>query len=211
MSEPRSGPTRASWRETAKTVGLAVLIALGVRVGIAQAYQVDGASMEPSLVQGQRLLVLRAAYGLSVPGRTEAVAIWDTPEPGDVVIVESPMDGLDLVKRVVGVAGDVVEVRGGVVFRNGEPVEQVDLGPCDPDRHQRPDVGCRVFEERLGDRRWITSRSVLMGGFGDRSEPVRVPDGHIYVMGDHRDHSNDSRAFGPIPVSHLRGRVMLVD
>jgi signal peptidase I len=210
-TQPRRWIATASVWETARTVGLAVLFALGVRVGIAQAYQVDGSSMEPSLVEGQRLFVLRAAYGLSVPGRTEAVATWDTPEPGDVVVVESPLDGLDLVKRVVGVGGDVVEVRRGVVYRNGVPLAQQDLGPCDPSRHVRLDAGCRVFRERLGERSWTISRSVGGGVFGERAFPVRVPEGHIYVMGDHRDRSNDSRAFGPIPVSHLRGRVLLVE
>lgn len=202
------GTSSASLRESVKTVCLAVLFALGVRVGIAQAYQVDGPSMEPSLVQGQHLLVLRAAYGLSVPGRTEAVAMWGMPEPGDVVIVESPVDGLDLVKRVIGVSGDVVEVREGVVFRNGEPIEPQDLGPCDPRRHEQVEPGCRVFRERLGDRSWTVSRSFLALR---TTEPTKVPSGHVFVMGDHRDRSNDSRAFGPIPANHLRGRVLLVD
>ena len=102
-------------RETVKTVVLAVLIALGVRVGIAQAYVVEGPSMEPSLVDSQRLFVFRAAYGLSVPFRSEAVALWSEPEVGDVVVIESPADGMDLVKRVVGVPGDVIEVSGGVL------------------------------------------------------------------------------------------------
>ncbi|HJL14306.1 MAG TPA: signal peptidase I [Sandaracinaceae bacterium LLY-WYZ-13_1] len=205
----RRGST--SVREVAKTIGLAVVIALGVRVGIAQAYQVDGPSMEPSLVTGERLFVLRAAYGLSVPFRTEALAVWAAPAPGDVVVVESPADGLDLVKRVIGVPGDVVEVRGGVVFRNGAPLAQRDLGPCDPARHGRVDAGCHAYRETLGERSWTTSRSVVGGGLDEDVAPVRVPAGHVYVMGDHRDRSNDSRYFGPVPLSHLRGRVLFVD
>lgn len=209
MRESERG--QSSWVATVRTIGLAVAIALGARVGIAQAYQVDGPSMEPSLVNGQRLLVLRAAYGLSVPGRSDAVAMWGTPAPGDVVVVESPSDGLDLVKRVIGVEGDVVAVRAGVVYRNGEPLEQIDVGPCDPARHREIDAGCRVFVERLGDRTWTTSRSIFWSGLVDELPPLEVPPGHVFVMGDHRDHSNDSRSFGPIPVRHLRGKVLLVD
>ncbi len=193
----------------ARTIVLAVLIALGVRVGIAQAYQVDGPSMEPSLVSGQRLLVLRAAYGLSLPGVTRAVATWGTPAVGDVVILESPVDGLDLVKRVVGVPGDVLEVRRGRVWRNGEPLVEADAGACRPERHLRLEADCRMREERVGGRVWRTSSSV--SGIADELPPVRVPEGHVFVMGDHRDRSNDSRFFGPVPVSHLRGRVLLMD
>lgn len=209
MRDPEErGPT---WLATAKTIGLAVAIALGARVAVAQAYQVEGPSMEPSLVSGQRLLVLRAAYGLSVPGRSEAVAMWSTPAPGDVVVVESPADGLDLVKRVIGVPGDVVALRGGVVYRNGAPLHRIDLGPCDPDRHRDLDIGCHVFVERLGERSYRTSRSILRSSVADDVPPTEVPPGHVFVMGDHRDRSNDSRAFGPIPVQYLRGKVLLID
>jgi signal peptidase I len=207
--EPELRP-RSRWLENTKSLALAIVLALGVRVGIAQAYEVDGPSMEPSLVSGQRLLVLRAAYGLSLPGIDEAVALWDLPEVGDVVIVRSPMDGLDLVKRVIGLPGDEIEVRAGVIWRNGEPVPQAVVGACDPARHASVDHGCEVIEEAIEGRRWRTSRSTLDGVFADVM-PVQVPEGHVFVMGDHRDRSNDSRAFGPVPASRLRGRVLLVD
>lgn len=201
---------RSRWLENTKSLALAIVLALGVRVGIAQAYEVDGPSMEPSLVSGQRLLVLRAAYGLSLPGIDEAVALWDLPEAGDVVIVRSPMDGLDLVKRVIGLPGDEIEVRAGVIWRNGEPVPQAVLGACDPARHASVDQGCEVIEEEIDGRRWRTSRSTLDSVFADVM-PVQVPEGYVFVMGDHRDRSNDSRAFGPVSATRLRGRVLLVD
>jgi len=207
--EPELRP-RSRWLENTKSLALAIVLALGVRVGIAQAYEVDGPSMEPSLVSGQRLLVLRAAYGLSLPGIDEAVALWDLPEAGDVVIVRSPMDGLDLVKRVIGLPGDEIEVRAGVIWRNGEPVPQAVVGACDPARHASVDHGCEVIEEEIEGRRWRTSRSTLDGVFADVM-PVQVPEGHVFVMGDHRDRSNDSRAFGPVSAARLRGRVLLVD
>lgn len=200
----------ARWADNAKTIVVAVVIALGVRVGIAQAYEVDGPSMEPSLVSGQRLFVLRAAYGLTLPGVDRTVALWKVPDVGDVVIIESPVDGLDLVKRVVGVPGDVIEVRDGVLWRNGNAVEHEELGSCDPVRHVSYDPECRVIEEKIGERSWRTSRDEL-GGYGADMAPVTVPEGHVFIMGDHRDRSNDSRAFGPVPVTLLRGRVLFVD
>lgn len=207
-SEPEA--PRSKLFETVKTVGLAVLIAMCVRVGIAQAYMVDGPSMEPSLVNTQRLFVLRAAYGLSVPFRNEALATWASPDVGDVVVIASPVDGIDLVKRVVGLPGDVIEVSDGVLVRNGVPVAHSRRGTCDPADHMDFEPGCEVIEERLGDRAWTTSRT-LVGPWITDAPPMTVPAGHVYVMGDHRDRSNDSRAFGPVPMDRLRGRVLFVD
>jgi signal peptidase I len=200
---------RRGWAENARTIALAIALAFGVRIGIAQAYEVDGPSMEPTVFQDERVLVARCAYGLSLPGLDETLVRWSAPRPGDVVIVQSPRDGLDLVKRVIGVAGDVIEVRDGVIHRNGQPIEQREIGACDPARQLDPDPSCRVYEESDGDaRRWHISRSALDL---DLMLPVEVPEGHVFVVGDHRDRSNDSRAFGPIPTSRIRGRVLFVD
>lgn len=207
LATPRG---RSRGWDTVRIAALTLCLALGIRTGIAQAYQVDGPSMEPSLVSGQRLFVLRAAYGLSLPLVPRTVATWNTPDVGDVVIVSSPLDGLDLVKRVVAGPGDVVEVRDGVVWRNDTPMEQVEVGACDPQRHLSMDPGCRVIAEQVGERRWLTSRA-LDARLGRQLAPIEVPEGHVFVMGDHRDRSNDSRVFGPVPVNRVRGRVLLVD
>ncbi|WP_053236048.1 signal peptidase I [Sandaracinus amylolyticus] len=199
------------WRGHAKTILLAIVLAFGVRIGIAQAYEVDGPSMEPTMFQSERLFVARCAYGLSLPFVDEALVRWGTPQAGDVVIVQSPRDGLDLVKRVIGVAGDVIEIRDGVIHRNGVAITQREVGECDPARQLDPDPGCRVYEETLDTaepRHWHISRSA----FDLEDLPaVDVPEGHLFVVGDHRDRSNDSRFFGPVPASRLRGRVLFVD
>jgi signal peptidase I len=196
------------WEQHGKTVVLAVALAFGLRVGIAQAYEIDGPSMEPTVFQNERVLVARCAYGLSLPYLDEMLVQWSAPAAGDVVIVQSPRDPLDLVKRVIGVPGDVVSVENGVIRRNGQRIVQEEIGPCERTRQLQPDPGCRLYRESLDGHQWLISRSVHSS---DSMLPVVVPDGHVFVIGDHRDHSNDSRYFGPIPAALLRGRVLLVD
>jgi signal peptidase I len=198
---------QSRWEQNAKTIVLALALAFGVRIGIAQAYEIEGPSMEPTVFQDERVLVARCAYGLSLPGLAEALFEWSGPQAGEVVIVES-LEGLDLVKRVIGVAGDVIAIEDGVVIRNGEPVVQVEVGQCDPARQLEPDPSCRIYTESIGSRTWRISRSALDL---DSMDAIRVPPGQVFVVGDHRDRSNDSRFFGPIPTSRLRGRVLLVD
>jgi signal peptidase I len=200
-------PARRRW-EGVRTVLLALLIGFGVRVGIAEAYVVEGPSMEPTLTDHERVWVAKYAYGLSVPGVTEQVATWAAPMPGDVVIVNSPMDDLDLVKRVIGVGGDRIAIRDGRIYRNGELVPEHMVGPCDPSAMLEADPTCEIFEESMNGRSYQTSRSP---DSVDYDLTVEVPSGHVFVMGDHRDRSNDSRTFGPVPFNRLRGRVMGLD
>lgn len=216
MPTPPPRPTapsspRTTTRENVGTFVLALALALSFRTGVAQAYEVDGPSMEPTVFQGERVVALRCAYGLSLPFVTDAVTMWSSPAVGDVVIIESPAeDRADLVKRVVGVAGDVISIEDGVVMRNGEPFATAVEGTCDPRRELDPSVDCMLTREHddAGARSWLTSRS--QPSSLDSMTPIQVPEGHVFVMGDHRDRSNDSRRLGPIPVTRVRGRVLFV-
>ena len=191
--------TRRRLLELARTIGLGVILAMSFRIAIAQAYVVDGASMEPTLTHGERLVVARMAYGLSVPLRQDSLITWALPYPGDLVILRSPQDDVDLVKRVVGLPGDVVEWRSGVLHRNGAALATA-----------APRVHCegahRCWLESAGQRTYTVQHS--SPGPGHTAPAVRVPPGMVYVVGDHRDRSNDSRWFGPVPSTWLRGRVV---
>ena len=200
--------TERAW-ELAITLLVSVALAIVVRVGIAQAYEVDGPSMEPTLLTGEKLLVARCAYGLALPGVEETVVSWSLPAVGDVVILASPQDPTeDLVKRVIGLPGDVVEVRNDVIYRNGEALTFAGPHACEPNRFGSRYRSCETFTEHNADHRWSVSHSLE---WGQTLQPVRVPEGHIYVLGDHRTRSNDSRSFGPVRASLLRGRVLFID
>ncbi len=192
--------------EHVRTVALAVLLALSIRAGLAQAYLVEGPSMEPTLQNGERVLVVKYPYGLTLPTAEQALINWSRPELGDVVILASPIDGTDLVKRVVGLPGDRVAIRDGEVFVNGRALATGVTGDCPPPVDEE---GCVWTEESSGPNHWHTRRSPY--SVPETHPPIIVPQGSVYVLGDHRDRSNDSRYFGPVAVSRVRGRVVFVD
>lgn len=222
MSEPKKAPKKKKAPEPEETtwerfkanvrmVGGAVLLAVFIRVVLFEAFEIDGPSMEPTLQNGDRVVVAKMLYGLFLPWTHEAAMNWGEPHLGDVVIVHSPLDGVDIVKRVIGVAGDTIEVRGREIIRNGEALPIRDLGPCHEDEQLDIDDTdtCHVFEETMGE---LTYRVSDSDNFVRSTRPVTVPEGHVFVRGDHRDRSNDSTnpRIGPVPINRIKGRALSI-
>ncbi|MBZ0116974.1 MAG: signal peptidase I [Sandaracinaceae bacterium] len=199
------------WERTksnAKTIGGAILLALFIRIVLFEAFEIDGPSMEPTLLHGDRVVVAKYLYGLFLPFTNEALLTWGLPEAGDVVIVRSPADNIDIVKRVIGVPGDRIEIREDIVYRNGQPIRVREVGPCRSDEGIEDPTSCMWAEEHIGLRSW----NISYAGFNppESYDAVTVPPGHVFVMGDHRDRSNDSRnpRVGMIPASRVKGRAL---
>jgi len=152
-----------------ETVIPAILIAIIINLFLAQATRVYGQSMEPNLHTDQRLVVEKLSYNPYV----RQYLNLSGPEQGDIVVVSVPSQGGELlIKRVIGLPGDVVEIHDGVVFVNSRPLREPYLN-----------------ENTLGT-------------YG----PVTVPPLHIFVLGDNRNFSNDSRNFGTVPLKRVVGR-----
>jgi signal peptidase I len=192
-----------------KTIGGAIALAIFIRVVLFEAFMIDGPSMEPTLLNGDRVVVAKYAFGLFLPGMHEAVLNWGTPSRGDVVIVNSPMDGVDIVKRVIGIPGDRVRLEDDVVYVNDEPIRERILGPCsDAERMEIEELAdCEVWEESLDGHSWRSSHDPE--DYADMAER-EVPPGHVFVLGDHRNRSNDSRRIGMIPVTRLKGHALAI-
>jgi signal peptidase I len=192
-----------------------ILAVLAFRTFLFEAVYIPSGSMIPTLEIGDYVIVEKWAYGARLPYTETAQLTWSSPKRGDIVVLLAPPGNPrsdDLIKRVVGVAGDTVEIREGALILNGKPVPRKPLpGPCSyfdkaeggPWREQP----CLSFEERLEGHVY---RSTCAPGMpcGD-VPPQLVPPGHVWLAGDHRDRSADSRVFGPVPVGRVKGRALV--
>jgi signal peptidase I len=188
---------RYLWIEWLRPLAVVALVLGSFRSAVADWNDVPTGSMRPTVLEGERVFVNRAAYDLKVPFTTLRLARWADPSRGDIVILYSPHDGVRLLKRVVGVPGDRIELKGNRLVVNGAEAVYKDAAARDRD--------ATVLHETV-DRRAhlvaVSSGPTPSATFG----PVTVPSGQYLVMGDNRDHSFDSRFFGFVPRSEILGR-----
>ena len=189
-----------------------ILAVLAFRTFLYEAVYIPSGSMIPTLQIGDYVVVEKWAYGARLPFTESAQLTWSQPQRGDIVVLLAPPGNPrndDLIKRVVALAGDTVEIRDGALVLNGKPVPRHRVeGPCSYQDRREGDgwreEPCAAFEEKL-DRHGYLSYCTPDGPCGD-VPPQVVPPGHVWLAGDHRDRSADSRVFGPVPVGRIKGR-----
>jgi signal peptidase I len=207
---PEPGGLVGLWRGWLRPFLVVMAVLFTFRSVVLDWNVVPSGSMKPTILEGDYIFVNKLAYDLKVPFTTQHLLSWGEPQRGDVVVFTPPGERDRYVKRVVGVPGDVLELRDNKLFVNGEPAAYEPLDPAvyrdlPPDSlagglFAREVVAGRGHPVRLEPDRRPT------GSFA----PLTVPPGHYFMMGDNRDDSKDSRSFKFVSRDRILGRVSVV-
>ncbi|MDG2521892.1 signal peptidase I [Caulobacter segnis] len=208
--------------EIVKTVVYALLIALVLRVLLFQPFTIPSASMEPTVLEGDYIIVSKFSYGYSrhsipfSPPLFEGRIFASTPKRGDVIVFKLPRDDrTDYIKRLIGLPGDRIQVRGGVVLINGKELPREMLPPVEVDTGYGFSRAVQQFIETNPEGRKYTTYDFGPDGELDDTGVYVVPEGHYFFMGDNRDNSIDSRVpmevgVGMVPAENLVGKAQII-
>ncbi len=173
-------------KEYAEAIITALLLALIIRAYIIQAFKIPSGSMIPTLVIGDHILVTKFIYGTKIPFSDKSILVFKQPEKGDIIVFKYPEDPKkDFIKRVVATGGDTLEERNKIIYVNGKEVTEPYAYHGDS------------FVRPRGDPR-------------DNFGPLIVPENKVFVMGDNRDQSFDSRYWGFVDIKAIKGKALII-
>ena len=197
-------------RQELRPMAITILVLFAVRSAIADWNDVPTGSMQPTILIGDRVFVNKLAYDLKVPFTQWHLAQWENPKRGDIVVFFSPADGQRLVKRVIGLPGDTIELRNEELLVNGKAMKYESLAQSTVNElpaAERPSH--RYATETLAAHKHPVMATPVLNAprtFG----PVTVPEGKYFMMGDNRDNSYDSRFYGCVNRDQIVGRASAV-
>ena len=204
--------------EVISVIAQALLLALVIRTLLFQPFSIPSGSMRPTLLEGDYLFVSKFAYGYSrysLPFGPDLFEgrIWSgTPERGDVAVFKLPSDPrFDYIKRIIGLPGDTVQMREGMLYLNGEPVQRESIGTIDDVDITERTGPVQVYRETLPNGVSYRTLDIAVGAVGDDTREFTVPPDHYFALGDNRDNSADSRfTVGFVPHENLVGKANIV-
>jgi signal peptidase I len=174
-------------KEYAKAILTALLLALLIRTFVIQAFKIPSGSMIPTLVIGDHILVNKFIYGTKIPFSDKHFLVFKKPERGDIIVFKYPEDPKkDFIKRVIAIEGDTIESREKVIYLNGKPLSESYVQHVD-----------RNVKPKGNDPR-------------DYFGPLTVPRDRVFVMGDNRDQSHDSRYWGFVEMRQIKGEALII-
>ncbi len=187
MTQNHQKKPKSVLREYTEAIVIALLLALFIRTFVVQAFKIPSGSMLPTLQIGDHILVSKFIYGVKIPFSGAVLIPYKKPKTNDIIVFKYPVNPkLDFIKRVIGVPGDIVEIKDKKVFVNGKP-----------------------FEDQYGvhrDARTIPAANSPRDNFG----PKKIPENKYFVMGDNRDNSHDGRFWGLVDIRAVRGKAFVI-
>mgnify|MGYP002343979842 CR=1 FL=1 len=208
--------------EIVKTVAYALMIALVLRVIFFQPFTIPSASMEPTLLEGDYIIVSKFSYGYSrnsipfSPPLFKGRVLEKAPERGDIIVFKLPRDGhTDYIKRLIGLPGDRIQVTGGVLSINGQQVPRKPLAPVLVDSGYGFTRNVERYQETFPNGKTFITYDFGPDGDVDNTGVYVVPEGCYFFMGDNRDNSLDSRVpseigVGYVPAENLVGKAQVI-
>ena len=202
-----------------KSIFIAIFIALLIRSFIFEPFNIPSGSMKPNLLVGDFIFVSKYSYGVSkhslpfsiplIPGKIFS----NTPERGDVVVFKTPENNrTDYIKRVIGLPGDKIEIKNGIIFINGSEILRKKLNDFIDTDNKTSNKRVRMYNEYFFNKE-INILDITDNGIADNTQLFNVPENHFFVMGDNRDNSQDSRfisTVGFIPYANLVGKAQFI-
>ena len=205
--EPRQSRLSRWFDSWMRSLGMAFVLFVIIKTFLVEAFQIPSGSMERTLLVGDFLFVNKAVYGAQIPGTNARVPGFESPRRGEVVVFAYPRNPeQNYVKRVIGVPGDTVEMRGGRVRVNGRPLAEPYVQRVDPTR----DVADPEFTWQRRYYAGAPDDALRLHPTRDNWGPLAVPDGKYFVLGDNRDNSSDSRYWGFVDAAAVKGRPWVV-
>ncbi len=202
-----------------KSILIAIFIALLIRSFIFEPFNIPSGSMKPNLLVGDFIFVSKYSYGFSkhslpfsiplIPGKIFS----NTPERGDVVVFKTPENNrTDYIKRVIGLPGDKIEIKNGIIFINGSEILRKKLNDFLDTDNKTSNKRVRMYNEYFFNKE-VNILDITDNGIADNTQLFNVPENHFFVMGDNRDNSQDSRfvsTVGFIPYENLVGKAQFI-
>lgn len=197
---------KRTWRDSLESILVAIFLALLVRTFVVSAYRVPTSSMSPTLLPGDFIFSYKIPYGVRIPLTSTKFAISE-PNKGEVVVFTYPdRPSTTYVKRVVGLPGDRIEIIQGVLYVNSVGLTQ-SLAELELQEFTDPNAFAAYKETSPEGQRLILRK---LGGGAQDFGPIIVPPNEVFLLGDHRDASDDSRYWGTVPTDRIEGRVFLI-
>ncbi|WP_297889224.1 signal peptidase I [Sulfurihydrogenibium sp.] len=216
MERVESNKDKKSFKHIVETIVFIFVVVSLVRVFLVQAFNIPSGSMKPTLLVGDFILVNKLVYGnwdIGIPFTNVTFYHHNNRlakiDRGDVIVFKYPEDpSIDFIKRVVGLPGDVVEVKNDIVYINGKPLKRVEDGYYEEENEKVKRY--REYTVRSDGKEYSYTIMEIEDGIGPDFGPVKVPPNSYFVMGDNRDNSKDSRFWGFVPDDYVIGQAFVI-